>query len=107
MQTITVEELKDWLDDQRRDRPLLLDVREQWERALCALPDSLHMPMNAVPARTGELDPAAHTVVFCHHGGRSFQVGGFLERSGFAHVYNLVGGVDAWARRIDPSMATY
>jgi rhodanese-related sulfurtransferase len=46
-------------------------------------------------------------VVICHHGARSFQVGMFLERRGFARVYNLRGGLDAWAREVDPSMALY
>jgi rhodanese-related sulfurtransferase len=63
--------------------------------------------MRAIPARTPELDPDAETVVICHHGGRSMQVAMFLERTGFGRVYNLAGGVDAWARQVDPSMATY
>ncbi len=107
MQQVTPEELKAWLDDASRARPVLLDVREPWEREICSLPGSLHVPMNAVPARAEELEPGADTVVICHHGGRSFQVAMFLERRGFARVCNLHGGVDAWARAIDPSMPTY
>jgi rhodanese-related sulfurtransferase len=107
MEQITPTELKSWLDDPTRARPLLLDVREPWEIAICALPGSRHVPMNAIPARAAELDPAADTVVICHHGARSFQVGLFLERKGFARVYNLFGGVDAWARSVEPAMATY
>jgi rhodanese-related sulfurtransferase len=107
MEQITPTELKSWLDDPTRPRPLLLDVREPWEMAICALPGSRHVPMNAIPARAAELDPAADTVVICHHGARSFQVGLFLERKGFARVYNLFGGVDAWARSVEPAMATY
>jgi rhodanese-related sulfurtransferase len=107
MQQITPHELKAWLDDAGRDRPVLLDVREPWEREICRLPESLHVPMNAVPARAGEFDPGADTVVICHHGARSFHVGLFLERRGFGRVYNLQGGVDAWARAIDPSMPIY
>ena len=71
-----------------RARPVLVDVREPWEHAICGLPGALQLPMNAVPARADELDPAADTVVICHHGARSFQVGMFLERRGFARVYN-------------------
>ncbi|OYW27520.1 MAG: sulfurtransferase, partial [Methyloversatilis sp. 12-65-5] len=41
------------------------------------------------------------------HGGRSMQVAIFLERNGFGEVYNLAGGVDAWALQVDPSMARY
>jgi rhodanese-related sulfurtransferase len=107
MDQITPRELKAWLEDGARPRPVLVDVREPWEHAICALPGALEVPMSAVPARTGELDPAADTVVICHHGARSFQVGMFLERRGFARVYNLRGGLDAWAREVDPSMALY
>jgi rhodanese-related sulfurtransferase len=107
MQQLTPAELKAWLDDASRGRPVLLDVREPWERGICSLPESLHVPMNTVPERAGELDPGTHTIVICHHGSRSHQVAVFLERRGFARVYNLQGGVDAWARAIDPSMSTY
>ena len=107
MEQITPLELKAWLDDPSRARPVLVDVREPWEVAVCALPGAVALPMNAVTERAGELDPAADTVVICHHGARSFQVGLFLERRGFGRVYNLHGGVDAWARQVDPSMAVY
>ena len=107
MDQITPRQLQAWLEDASRARPVLVDVREPWEHAICGLPDAVQLPMNAVPARADELDPAADTVVICHHGARSFQVGIFLERRGFARVYNLLGGVDAWAREIDPSMAVY
>jgi rhodanese-related sulfurtransferase len=107
MQQITPAELKAWLDDARRGRPVLLDVREPWEREICSLPESLHVPMNTVPGRAGELDQGTDTVVICHHGSRSSQVALFLERRGFARVYNLQGGVDAWARAIDPSLPIY
>jgi rhodanese-related sulfurtransferase len=107
MERITSQQLKAWLDDASRARPVLVDVREPWEHAICVLPGAVQMPMNTIPGRAGELDPGADTVVICHHGARSFQVGIFLERRGFGRVYNLLGGVDAWAREIDPSMAVY
>jgi rhodanese-related sulfurtransferase len=53
------------------------------------------------------LDRAAETVVICHHGIRSYQVARVLEREGFAAVYNLTGGVEGWARDVDPAMPTY
>jgi rhodanese-related sulfurtransferase len=63
--------------------------------------------MRELPARVVELDPERETVVICHHGVRSFHVGRFLEHSGFAHVINLTGGVDGWAKEVDPTMPTY
>jgi rhodanese-related sulfurtransferase len=107
MQQLSVTDLKAWLDDPAREKPVLLDVREPWEYDTARLEGSLLVPMRAIPARASELDPAAETVVICHHGGRSMQVAMFLERAGFGRVYNLAGGVNAWARQVDPSMQTY
>ncbi|MGE5387170.1 MAG: rhodanese-like domain-containing protein [Betaproteobacteria bacterium] len=107
MRQIFAHELSDWLADANRVRPVLLDVRENWEYEFCHLPDSLPIPMNAVPDRIGELDPHAETVVVCHHGMRSQQVALYLEHSGFSAVHNLAGGIDAWSNAIDPSMRRY
>ena len=101
------QELAAWLGDASRPKPVLLDVREPWETGLCSIDESKLIPMATVPLRVAELDPAAETVVICHHGARSSQVGMYLEQHGFAKVYNLRGGVDAWARSVDPAMATY
>lgn len=87
--------------------PLLLDVREDWEYQICHIPGSRNHPVSQVPALLEELDPDAGTVVICHHGIRSQHVAEFLERSGFTDVCNLEGGIDAWAREIDPQMPTY
>ena len=107
MQQLTAAQLKVWLDDPARERPVLLDVREPWEVQICALPDAVHVPMREVPARAGEIDPEAPVVAICHHGARSMQVAVFLERNGYSNTYNLAGGVDAWAKTVDPSMPVY
>ena len=65
------------------------------------------MPMREVPQRFADLDPGQPVVCFCHHGARSAHVAMFLARQGYGDVYNLTGGIDAWARQIDPAMATY
>ena len=85
----------------------LLDVREIWEFNTTRIGGSVLIPMGEVAARVAELDSDADIIVICHHGGRSMQVAAFLEREGFSKVHNLTGGVDAWARTIDPSMPTY
>lgn len=87
--------------------PQLLDVREPWEVALGALPGSVAIPMAQVPARLHELDARRPVVCICHHGVRSMQVAIFLRRQGFADVSNLAGGIDAWAREVDPAFPTY
>ncbi|HRE15858.1 MAG TPA: rhodanese-like domain-containing protein [Rhodocyclaceae bacterium] len=107
MQQLSVHQLAEWLGDANRQPPLLLDVREPWEYELCHLTGSRHLPMHAVPGRIAELEDAEEIVVICHHGARSMQVAMFLERSGLASVYNLTGGVEAWAQAIDPGMRRY
>jgi rhodanese-related sulfurtransferase len=100
-------QLAAWLADGARAKPLLLDVREPWEWQTARIEGSQHMPMRDVPARLGELDREREVVAICHHGGRSQQVAMFLEKNGFAKVHNLVGGVDAWSRTIDPAVPVY
>lgn len=107
MTQITPQLLQQWLSDRTRKPPILLDVREPWEFHTCRIEGSLLAPMNTIPARAQELDPRTDTVVICHHGVRSFQVGLFLERKGFSNLYNLQGGVSAWADQVEPSMPRY
>lgn len=89
------------------EQPLLLDVREPWEFNICHLPGSKLVPMRQIPQWAGAADPNQAVVVICHHGIRSRQVGIYLEHLGFGRIINLAGGVDSWAREVDPQMATY
>ncbi len=107
MQQLSPQQLADWLADPSREKPVLLDVREPWEVQICGIRGSVHIPMASVPARRDELDPDADTVVVCHHGARSFQVGVWLEAAGFRRIFNLSGGVDGWAKQIEPGMPQY
>ncbi len=107
MEQINAVQLKAWLDRAGENAPVLIDVREPWEHETAHIAQSKLVPMNTIPARLSEFDPDAETVVICHHGGRSAQVAMFLERNGFKKVFNLAGGVDGWARHVDPDMATY
>lgn len=106
MEQMNVSQLKARLE-QLENKPLILDVREPWEVRLCALNGAVHIPMREIPSRLTELDPQQEIVVLCHHGVRSYQVAMFMERQGFQKMINLSGGIDAWARQIDPAMATY
>jgi sulfur-carrier protein adenylyltransferase/sulfurtransferase len=85
----------------------LLDVREPWEVALASIPGSLCIPLHEIPARLGELDPGAEIIVMCRSGGRSQRAAEFLAAHGFGTVSNLRGGIEAWAREIDPAMPGY
>lgn len=100
-------ELKTWLEHPARRQPILVDVRETWEYQYCHIDGSLLVPLRQIPERLTELDPQAEFVMICHHGVRSYRAGLFLEQAGFANVYNLQGGVEAWARDADPTMRKY
>ncbi|OGA68066.1 MAG: sulfurtransferase [Betaproteobacteria bacterium RIFCSPLOWO2_12_FULL_65_14] len=107
MQQITAAQLAAWLADAGREKPLLLDVREPWEYQAARIEGSQLVPMREVPARVEEIDPDKEVVAICHHGGRSMQVAIFLERQGFKQVHNLMGGIDAWSRTVDPAVPLY
>ena len=85
----------------------LLDVREDDELATAAVDFAVHVPMNSVPERLGELPEGKPIVVMCHGGTRSDRVAKYLRERGFTDVANLEGGIDAWSVEIDPSVPRY
>lgn len=86
---------------------VLLDVREHDEWETCRIEGSVWIPLGELSVRHAELDPDRPTVCICHHGIRSASAAMGLERLDFAEVYNLSGGVDRWARVVDPKMPRY
>lgn len=99
-------ELKAWMDEGRMF--CLLDVRTDEEAAICSLPDAVHIPMNLIPLRQNELpDDGVPLVVYCHHGIRSLHTAMYLADAGFENLYNLQGGIDAWAMQVDSKMMRY
>lgn len=74
---------------------VVLDVREQHEWDAGHIEGARHVPLGDVPARVGELDPTARTLVVCHVGGRSARASAWLAQQG-CDVVNLAGGMDAW-----------
>ena len=92
---------------ERGDRPVLLDVRQDWETRLCRLAGATHIPIEEIEFRTEELNADDEVVVFCHQGIRSAAVSEYLRQLGFRNVKNLAGGLDEWARTGDPTMRRY
>lgn len=105
MQEISVEELARWRASGKAF--VLLDVREPFELQAASLPNALHIPMRQIPARVHEIDRTAEIAVLCHHGDRSERVAQFLAMQGFENVHNIAGGIDAYAKRIDPAVPRY
>jgi sulfur-carrier protein adenylyltransferase/sulfurtransferase len=102
---MTVFELKAKLD--QKENLELLDVREEFEREICSLGGKL-IPMNSIPAHIEPIPENKPVVVYCHRGMRSAMVVKFLsEEFGYKNLYNLGGGIHAWALNIDKGMKRY
>ena len=103
---ISVAELKALRD--AGEEFTLLDVREPWEFDKASIEGSRLIPMGEIPARfSQELDPEDHVIVMCHHGVRSMNVTAWLRQQEFDQAQSLRGGIDRWAREIDPSVPVY
>jgi rhodanese-related sulfurtransferase len=85
----------------------LLDVRLSWEYELCSLTNSLHIPLQELKDRLVEIPRDRPIVILCHHGVRSQQAAKLLIQANFQNVFSLEGGIDAWAKQIDPSVGLY
>lgn len=111
---VTPSELPAWLQAAAgpgNPQPVVLDVREPWEVQTASVrPDGFSLvaiPMNDIPARIGELDPATPVACLCHHGARSMRVASFLAQNGFGQVANISGGIDAWSTSLDAAVPRY
>jgi rhodanese-related sulfurtransferase len=63
--------------------------------------------MGEIPTRVVEIDTSRPVVCICHHGVRSMHVARFLADHGIDPIFNLAGGIDAWAREVNPDCPTY
>ena len=104
MRELSAIQLKAHLE---QNSPFLLDVRQDWEYDICHLQNSTLIPMAQLPAKLEALDKTRETVVICHHGIRSRMMAHYLNSAGFENVINLSGGVDQWAKTVDPEMEKY
>jgi adenylyltransferase/sulfurtransferase len=85
----------------------LIDVREPHEYEICNLGGEL-IPMNEVPSNLDKISKDKTVVVHCRSGARSGNIIQFLEANyGYTNLYNLKGGILAWADEIDPEMPKY
>ncbi len=102
---ITVKELAELLDS---GVPLqLVDVRNPDETEINQIPKHILMPLNNLESMAVALDKEQLTVLYCKTGVRSLKALVHLKQLGFKNVKNLVGGVTAWVREIDPSQPLY
>lgn len=110
---ITVTELSEKLTSEGRF--ILLDVRELHELNFAKLTDDrLEVtPMSRLAREgTSALSESAQSqdatiYVMCHHGNRSAQVTAWLVGQGWKNVFNVCGGIDDYARKVDRSVGFY
>jgi rhodanese-related sulfurtransferase len=86
---------------------LLLDVREPREAEIASIEGAQLIPLRELPGRLAELQGYGEIVTLCHHGPRSLKAREILKGAGFANVRSLAGGIDAWAREVDPGVPRY
>ena len=85
----------------------LIDVRLDWEFELCHIGGSLHLPLDQLDKGLTQIPTNTPLFTLCHHGIRSLTAAVFLMNAGFKDVSNIKGGIDAWAKEIDPTLKTY
>jgi molybdopterin/thiamine biosynthesis adenylyltransferase/rhodanese-related sulfurtransferase len=105
MPTMSVHEVKRKMDAHEPFE--LIDVREPFEYEIARIDGAKLIPLGEIAARVNELQRERQIVVHCHSGRRSAEAVRLLQQHGFANVYNLEGGIDAWSDQIDSSVPKY
>ncbi|HET9367887.1 MAG TPA: molybdopterin-synthase adenylyltransferase MoeB [Candidatus Udaeobacter sp.] len=85
----------------------LIDVREPFEYEIARIEGAKLIPLGEIAQRLDDLEREQPIIVHCHSGKRSAQAVRLLQQRGFAKVYNLGGGIDAWSEQIDPNVPQY
>jgi adenylyltransferase/sulfurtransferase len=86
---------------------VLVDVREPAELGISRIEGALHIPMSQLDQRQDEIPRDQPVVVFCRSGIRSLKAIVTLQAAGYGNLTNMVGGINAWAQKIDPSIPLY
>lgn len=104
MKEISVSELKKKID--AGENYQLVDVRESYEADICSMGGEL-IPMGEILDSLDKIRKDVPVYVHCRSGKRSAAIVQTLESQGYTNVYNVSGGILAWADEIDPSMPKY
>ncbi|MFK5950249.1 MAG: rhodanese-like domain-containing protein [Methylococcales bacterium] len=100
---LDVNTLQSYFDEGKKIR--LLDVRGIAEMAQGMIPNAEKLPLHTLPARLNEISADELTILYCRSGARSAQGVGYMAQQGFDNVYNLRGGIIAWAQNGMPVMS--
>jgi len=104
MKEISVQELKEKKDNGEDFQ--LIDVREDFEYEMSNLGGQL-IPLGGILIEADKIDKTKPVVIMCRSGKRSAAAIMQLEQQGFTNLYNLKGGILAWADEIDPNISVY
>jgi sulfur-carrier protein adenylyltransferase/sulfurtransferase len=105
MKEVSVQQLQQMRS--RQENFQLIDIREPYEIEICHI-GGQHIPMAEILDRKDEINKNLPVVIHCRSGKRSAAVVNALEAHfGFTNVYNLKGGILAWANEIDTSLEKY
>jgi sulfur-carrier protein adenylyltransferase/sulfurtransferase len=103
---ITVFELNE-LFEQKADIQLI-DVRLDYEYGICHLPNAQLIPLNDIENKLNQISKIKPVIFYCHHGMRSAHAIKTLQKMyAFDNLFNLVGGIDIWAQKVDSQMDRY
>jgi adenylyltransferase/sulfurtransferase len=105
IRSVSVQELKRKMD--AREPLTLVDVREPWEYDVAHISGSRLIPLGELEMRLAEIPREGIVIMQCHSGFRSEEGARLLANAGFANVYNLEGGIEAWSRDVDPTVPRY
>lgn len=102
---ITLQALQEAFE--RVDPLFLLDVREADELEISRFENIVHIPLDELCSRLGEIPKNADIVIICRTGRRSEDATTFLLERGYKKVRNMLGGMNGWSAEIDPSVQQY
>ncbi len=91
----------------RGDKLFLVDVREQWEYALCRIAEAKLIPLGTLPANLNTLLDADEVICYCHHGIRSLDAAVWLRQQGIESAKSMAGGIERWSVEVDPNVPRY
>lgn len=87
---------------------LLIDVREPWEFDICKLSErAILLNEKTMPLVFEKGAQAKHVIVYCHHGVRSLNAALYMRQNGLPQATSLKGGIDRFAKVVDPSIPRY
>ncbi len=103
---VTAAELAELLQSSPEEI-LLVDVREEFERAICKIDAARHVRLADLSDQLGDLPRDKRVIFHCKSGVRSERALRQAQEAGLEQVAHLAGGILAWGEQVDPEMAAY